>query len=122
MRTIGNILFGLYLEDYWVDWHGFFTGCIWCITIIGIPVGLQCFKFATLGILAVWKRNRIWKWHVFVSGKSYMDYIFWMGNGTWKPDSWLYMVYYDSWNSIWKAVFQDGKTLFHAIWCESVIG
>ena len=28
------------------------------------------------------------------------------------------MVYYDSWNSIWKAVFQDGKTLFHAIWCE----
>ena len=47
-----------------------------------------------------------------------MDYIFWMGNGTWKPDSWLYMMYYDSWNSIWKAVFQDGKTLFHAIWCE----
>ena len=28
------------------------------------------------------------------------------------------LVYYDSWNSIWKAVFQDGKTLFHAIWCE----
>ena len=47
-----------------------------------------------------------------------MDYIFWMGNDTWKPDSGLYMVYYDSWNSIWKTVFQDGKTLFHAIWCE----
>ena len=40
------------------------------------------------------------------------------GNGTWKPDSWLYLVHYDSWNSIWKAVLQDGKTLFHAIWCE----
>lgn len=49
-----------------------------------------------------------------------MDYIFWMGNGTWKPDSWLYLVHYDSWNSIWKAVFQDGKTLFYAIWCECV--
>ena len=24
------------------------TGCLWCITIIGIPVGLQCFKFASL--------------------------------------------------------------------------
>ena len=47
-----------------------------------------------------------------------MDYIFWMGNGTWKPDSGLYLVHYDSWNSIWKAVFQDGKTLFHAICCE----
>ena len=36
-----------------------------------------------------------------------MDYIFWMGNGTWKPDSGLYLVHYDSWNSIWKAVLQD---------------
>ena len=25
-----------------------FAGCIWCITIIGIPAGLQCFKFASL--------------------------------------------------------------------------
>ena len=24
------------------------TGCLWCITIIGIPVGMQCFKFAAL--------------------------------------------------------------------------
>ena len=47
-----------------------------------------------------------------------MDCIFWLGNGTWKSDSWLYMVYYDSWNSVWKAVFQDGKTFFHAIWCQ----
>ena len=98
MRTIGNILWfifgGLLGGLAWV-----FAGCIWCITIIGIPVGLQCFKFATL---AFWP-----------FGKEIV-----YGNGTWKPDSWLYMVYYDSWNSIWKAVFQDGKTLFHAIWCE----
>ena len=32
-----------------------------------------------------------------------------LGNGTWKPDSGLYMVYYDSWNSIWKAVFQANQ-------------
>ena len=47
MRTIGNILWfifgGLLGGLAWV-----FAGCIWCITIIGIPVGLQCFKFATL--------------------------------------------------------------------------
>ena len=24
------------------------TGCLWCITIVGIPVGMQCFKFAGL--------------------------------------------------------------------------
>ena len=43
MRTIGNILWfifgGLLGGLAWV-----FAGCIWCITIIGIPVGLQCFK------------------------------------------------------------------------------
>ena len=22
------------------------AGCIWCITIVGIPVGMQCFKLA----------------------------------------------------------------------------
>ena len=26
------------------------AGCLWCITIVGIPVGLQCFKFASLSI------------------------------------------------------------------------
>ncbi len=44
MRTIGNILWfifgGLLGGLAWI-----FAGCIWCITIIGIPVGLQCFKF-----------------------------------------------------------------------------
>jgi uncharacterized membrane protein YccF (DUF307 family) len=24
------------------------AGCLWCITIVGIPIGLQCFKFATM--------------------------------------------------------------------------
>ena len=75
-------------------------------------------KICNFGILAVWKRNRVWNWYVFILGKSHMDCIFWLGNGAWKSDSWLYMVYYDSWNSVWKAVFQDGKTFFHAIWCQ----
>ena len=44
MRTIGNILWfifgGLLGGLAWV-----FAGCIWCITIIGIPVGLPTCKF-----------------------------------------------------------------------------
>ena len=117
MRTIGNILWfifgGLLGGLAWV-----FAGCIWCITIIGIPVGLQCFKFATL---AFWPFGK-----EIVYGNGMFSFLvnliwivfFWLGNGTWKSDSWLYMVYYDSWNSVWKAVFQDGKTFFHAIWCQ----
>lgn len=47
MRLLGNIL--------WIITGGFATflawglvGIIWCITIVGIPIGLQCFKAARL--------------------------------------------------------------------------
>ena len=50
MRTIGNILwfiFGGLLGG--LAW--FFAGCIWCITIIGIPFGKQFFKMARLSFM-----------------------------------------------------------------------
>ena len=49
MGCLGNIL--------WMIFGGlvnaascFLAGCLWCITIVGIPVGTQCFKFATLSL------------------------------------------------------------------------
>lgn len=47
MSCLGNILwfvFGGLISG--LSWA--LTGCLWCITIVGIPVGLQCFKFAAL--------------------------------------------------------------------------
>ena len=50
MKTIGNILWflfgGLIGGLSWV-----LAGCLWCVTIVGIPVGLQCFKIASLAII-----------------------------------------------------------------------
>ena len=50
MKLIGNILWillgGLIASACWLV-----LGCLWCVTIIGIPVGLQCFKFAKLCLL-----------------------------------------------------------------------
>ena len=47
MRLIGNVLWfifgGIILAVLW-----FLAGLLCCITIIGIPIGLQCFKFASL--------------------------------------------------------------------------
>lgn len=47
MSFIGNILWfifgGLLSGLAWL-----FFGILWCISIIGIPVGMQCFKFASL--------------------------------------------------------------------------
>ncbi len=47
MRLLGNLLWffltGLAAGIAWI-----FTGVLWCITIIGIPFGKQCFKIAKL--------------------------------------------------------------------------
>ena len=49
MSILGNILWficgGLLSGLSWIV-----AGCLWCISIIGIPIGLQCFKFAGLAI------------------------------------------------------------------------
>ncbi len=34
------------------------AGCLWCITVIGIPVGLQCFKIAGLTFFPFGKEVR----------------------------------------------------------------
>lgn len=47
MGCLGNIIwfiFGGFINA--LGW--FLIGLLWCITIIGIPVGLQCFKMAQL--------------------------------------------------------------------------
>lgn len=47
MRSIGNILwfiFGGLLSG--LSW--LLAGVLWCITLVGIPWGIQCFKFASM--------------------------------------------------------------------------
>ena len=47
MSGIGNIIWilcgGLFQSIGWFLW-----GCFWCLTIVGIPIGKQCFKLAKL--------------------------------------------------------------------------
>ena len=57
MSLLGNIL--------WFICGGFISGlswilagCVWCISIIGIPVGLQCFKFAVMSFCPFGKEIR----------------------------------------------------------------
>lgn len=47
MSCFGNLLW--FLFGGWLtalSW--FLVGLLWCITIVGIPIGIQCFKFARL--------------------------------------------------------------------------
>ena len=49
MRILGNIIWiilgGLLSALGWI-----IVGILWCITIIGLPVGLQCFKLASISL------------------------------------------------------------------------
>lgn len=47
MKTIGNILW-LIFTGLWSALGYVLTGVLFCITIIGIPFGKQCFKLAKL--------------------------------------------------------------------------
>lgn len=47
MRFVGNVLWFL-AAGLWLSLGWTLAGLFWCITIIGIPWGLQCFKFAKL--------------------------------------------------------------------------
>ncbi len=50
MKTIGNIIWCI-LIGLWEALGYLFLGLFWCITIIGIPFGKQCFKLAKLVLL-----------------------------------------------------------------------
>lgn len=58
MGCLGNIIWilcgGLLSSIGWV-----ISGVLWCITIIGIPIGVQCFKFAALSLAPFGKKITI---------------------------------------------------------------
>jgi uncharacterized membrane protein YccF (DUF307 family) len=47
MSCLGNLLWLLF-GGLWTSFIWCLFGLLWCITIIGIPVGIQCFKLAKL--------------------------------------------------------------------------
>ena len=54
MKTIGNILWFV-LAGLWLAIGYAMAGLVMCITIIGIPFGIQAFKLSTL---ALWPFGR----------------------------------------------------------------
>ena len=47
MSCLGNIIWFLFAGLWqWLGWT--LAGLLWTITIVGIPIGRQCFKFARL--------------------------------------------------------------------------
>jgi len=54
LGLLGNIIWFV-LAGWWLAlWH-LFLGVLWCITIIGIPIGIQNFKFAGISLAPIGK-------------------------------------------------------------------
>ncbi|GFH41677.1 hypothetical protein Hs30E_02280 [Lactococcus hodotermopsidis] len=48
MRLIGNLIWLIFGGlSSWLSWT--IAGLLWCLTIVGIPIGMQCFKIASFG-------------------------------------------------------------------------
>ena len=57
MGCLGNLLW--FICGGFVSGMGWlFAGILWCITIVGIPIGTQCFKFASLSFFPFGKEVR----------------------------------------------------------------
>ncbi len=72
MSCIGNLI--------WMIFGGLIggltwclAGVLWCITIIGIPIGLQCFKFAALSV-APFGKDVVYR----VTGVNFIVNIIWL--------------------------------------------
>lgn len=55
MKTIGNIIWFIFV-GLWSALVYTIGGLLFCLTIVGIPLGKQCFKFASL-VLAPFGKN-----------------------------------------------------------------
>ncbi len=47
MGLLGNIIWFI-CGGFWQGIAWTLAGILWCVTIVGIPIGVQCFKFASL--------------------------------------------------------------------------
>ena len=49
MRVLLNLLW--IICGGWISALGWvITGCLWCVTVVGIPVGMQCFKLSSISL------------------------------------------------------------------------
>ena len=102
MGCLGNVLWficGGFLSG--LSWC--LSGCLWCITIVGIPIGMQCFKFAAL--LSIWKRSDLRRRSGISFIKYFMDDHLRNSAGSGIRPVRHTDVHYDRRNTIWSAAF-----------------
>ena len=97
MGCLGNLLwfiFGGAISG--LSWC--LAGCLWCITIVGIPVGMQCFKLASLSFFPFGKEVRYGGGAV-----SFLLNVIWPSAGSGTPGAGAGSLRHGDWDSLWAA-------------------
>ena len=100
MRFLGNLLWficGGFLSG--LSWT--LSGIIWCISFVGLPYGLQCFKFASLAFAPFGKEV------VYGGGVPSLDYFLRYSNGSRKLSTWLRLLCNFNWDTTWITILQN---------------
>ena len=96
MTLLGNIIW--FIFGGWISGLAWvFSGLVWCLSIIGIPYGLQCFKFADLAFCPF--------------GKEIV-----YGGG---PVSFIVNVIWFLFFGLWMAI---GNFFIGCLWCVTIVG
>ena len=56
MSLLGNLIWFLF-GGLWMGLGWVLAGLLWCVTIVGIPIGMQCFKLAGLAFFPFGKEG-----------------------------------------------------------------
>ena len=51
MSFIGNLLWFVFGGGFVLGLSWLLVGCVWCLTIVGIPIGIACFRIAAFAFL-----------------------------------------------------------------------
>ena len=51
MSFIGNLLWFVFGGGFVLGLSWLLVGCVWCLTIVGIPIGIACFRIAGFAFL-----------------------------------------------------------------------
>ena len=111
MGFLGNILWFI-LGGFLSGLAWIIAGLLWCITIVGIPIGIQCFKLSGLSFFPFRKEVRNDGGTV-----SFIVNILWIiRTGNRQPDHRLPTLHNNSGNSLRPPVLQDSQACPNAIW------
>jgi len=107
MNFLGNII--------WVIFGGIFIffeyiigGLILCLTIVGIPFGIQCFKFAIVGLAPFGVKNYrylIQHWLFVHHHEHHLAGMWWLLDCTHSFTIWNFILHYHHWHSLRQTAF-----------------